>query len=391
VKRLRGYKTELRVKPAQVELLQKHIGGARYIYNWALTKRKAAYESEEKKSLSAFDLNKLLTQLKQQPETSWLYEICNHTLQESIRNLCKAYDNFFRRVKAGTEAPGFPRFHSRFDSRQSFCLRGNFCVESNRVKLPKIGWVRLKEKNYIPSVGVRYLLATISTSGGRWYISMQVEEDVPEPTQPTGSALGVHMGINPLATCSNALTYEAAKPLKKHLRKLERLEREKSRRQKGSANRAKTVEKIGRLHDHVANIRAHNLHQISHDISHSEHSTIVVDGYDVREMKEGQISNINRAFSDVAMGELRRQITYKGNWNGSAILKADKNFASAHICSACGYKVDTKIVIKKRFVCPGCKIDIDSKLNAALNLKNLAGKSSESINACGEIGVGQPR
>jgi len=391
MKRLRGYKTELWVKPAQIEMFKKHVGVARYIYNWALATRKAAYESDEKKSLGTFELNKLLTQLKQQPDTTWLYETSITTQQEAIRNLCKAYDNFFRRVKLGTEAPGFPKFHSRFSAKQSFCLRGNFAVTPNQIKLPKIGWVKLKESNYIPTTGARYLLATISTSGGRWYISMQVEEDVPEPVQPTGLAIGVHMGINPLVTCSNALRYEAAKPLKKHLKKLARLEREKSRRQKDSSNRAKTVKKIGRLHDHIANIRAHNLHQISHDISYSDHSTIVVDGYDVREMKQGTISNINRAFSDVAMGELRRQITYKGEWNSSAIIKADKTFASAHICSVCGYTIDTKIQIGERFLCPKCRIDISAKLNAALNLRKLAGKPPESINACGEDGSNSPQ
>ncbi len=108
---IRGYKTELKPTKSQQSLLEKHTSAARYIYNWALATRKDEWESN-KKTLNNFALNKMLTELKQQPEHAWLYEVSNSALQSANRNLCKAYDNFFRRVKSGG-APGYPRFRSR--------------------------------------------------------------------------------------------------------------------------------------------------------------------------------------------------------------------------------------------------------------------------------------
>jgi putative transposase len=382
----RGYKTEIAPTADQRKVLEKHVSAARYIYNWALATRKQLYE-EESKSINTFGLNKLLTELKSQPDHVWLYEVSNSTLQAAIRNLCKGFDNFFRRVKQGG-VPGYPKFHSRYDSKQSFSLYGSaLTAYSDRVKLPKIGVIRLKEKDYIPLSG-RILAAHISCVADRWYVSVQIEQEVPDPPKPVNQPLGVHLGVRTLATCSNGLTYPNVKPLKNELRKLRRLEKEKSRRQKGSSNRAKTVKKIAKLHARVANVRNHNLHNVSASIIKMAPQAIVVESYDIQALLKDTPHVLARSMSDAGMGELRRQLAYKGQWKNIDVIATEQGFASMRTCSVCG-NIGPEQKTKK-YKCSKCGIEIDAELNAAMNLRNLAGKPLESINAYGDDNPCEP-
>ena len=178
----RGYKTELKLNNKQRTACSQHAGTARFAFNWGLARKIETYEKTGK-SPSAIDLHRELNKLKK-TEYPWMYEVSKCAPQEALRDLDKAYQNFFRRVKNGGKKKGFPRFKSKKNSRASFRLTGTIRVFRDGIQLPRLGVLRLKERMYLPvegTPGVRILSATVSERAGRWYVSVQVKEEVPDP------------------------------------------------------------------------------------------------------------------------------------------------------------------------------------------------------------------
>jgi transposase len=257
-----AYKTELKLNNKQRTLLARCAGTARYAYNWGLRIKIDEYEATGK-SPGYYELHRRLNALKK-TELSWMYEVSKTIPQEALRDLDRAFQNFFRRLKnkdgKGGEKPGFPRFKSRHRGLGSFRIWGAIRVTADQIKLPRLGWLRLKEKGYLPVDGVKVLSATISERAGRWFVSLQVEEELPETTA-TGEPLGVDLGVITMAVCSNGDRYENPKALTKALKRLARLQRELARRKKGSRNRVKTKARLAKLHYRIANIRQNASHQ----------------------------------------------------------------------------------------------------------------------------------
>jgi transposase len=249
----RAYKTELKLNNQERTLLAGCAGTARFAFNWGLRQKIDAYEATGK-CLSYPELHRRLNALKK-GELSWMYNYSKTIPQEALRDLDKAFANFFRRVKQGNGAkPGFPRFKSRKWGIGSFRIWGSIRVEAGRIKLPRIGWLRLKERSYLPTEDVKILSATVSERAGRWFVSLQVEEEMPD-RQATGSAIGVDLGIKHLAVVSSGEVHENPQALRSALKRMARLQRELHRRRPGSQNRAKTKRKIARLHYRIACLR----------------------------------------------------------------------------------------------------------------------------------------
>ncbi len=264
----RAYRTELKVNNRERTLLAGCAGTARFAYNWGLRQKIDAYAATGK-SPSYPELHRKLNTLKQ-TELAWMYTYSKTIPQEALRDLDRAFANFFRRVKQGAEKGGFPRFKSRKRGIGSFRIWGSIRVEDGRVKLPRIGWLRLKERGYLPTSdqptsGIRILSATVSERAGRWFISLQVEEER-DDLRATGPVVGVDLGIKHLAVTSTGETYANPKALRNALKRLARLQRELSRRQPGSRNRAKTRAKIARLHHRIACIRQDAIHKTTSDM-----------------------------------------------------------------------------------------------------------------------------
>jgi putative transposase len=369
--RVRAYRTELDPTNAQRTAFMRHAGAARFIYNWALADRIAAYESGHKSNLYE---QKRRFNAEKDTICPWIRSVAYVATQEAFANLDVAYQNFFRRVKAG-EKPGFPRFKSRHRSRLSFRMRGSIHVEANRIKLPVIGWVRLQERGYLPTddaPGTRLLNVGISERAGRWYVSAQVVEEVPDIEPATGAPVGLDLGIKSLAVLSDGTVFENPKSLMAGERKLKRLSRELARRQKGSKNREKTRRQLVRCHARIANIRAHSLHQVSHHVTaKTKPAAVVVEDLNVKGMTANH--SLAKAVSDASFGELRRQIGYKASWHGVEVVVADRFYPSSKTCSACGSVKPTLALSERTFVCPECGVMIDRDLNAAINLASLAG------------------
>ncbi len=366
--RMRGYKTELAPTPAQIPALQQHVGAARHVYNWALATRMAYWELGEM-TINAFSLNAMLTIYKHEPGNEWLYDVSNSALQSAIRNLCRAYDAFFRRVKQGNCAVGYPRFHSCRIARQSCTLHGQIRASTTHVNLPKLGTIKLKEHGYIPSPDavVRYLAAHVSCDGGKWYVSVQVEEEISEPPPATGPPLGVHTGAKRIATLSTGISYPGLRSKLKHVLTIARVH---ARKQSGSARCAKAAARLNKYHAELARQREHALHQVSIAIARSGASIVGIESYNIQALlqkaKAAHEHPVARSLADAAMGKLRRQISYKCEWHGSQVVPTDDCFASMRTCSVCGNLVAK--APRSRFVCPKCRLDIDAELNAAMNV-----------------------
>ncbi len=263
MKVLRAYKTELDLNNTQRTACARHAGVARFAYNWGLEQKQAAYQVGEKVP-TAIDLHRRLNVLKQ-TDFPWMYEVSKCAPQEALRNLDRAYTNFFRRVKekkAGKKRRvGFPRFKSKKNGLGSFRLAGTIHIFENVIQLPRLGLLRLKEQGYLPTEGVHVLSATVSEHAGRWFVSVQVEMENPDPEPMERDVAGVDLGILRMATVSDGSCVENPIALKRSLAKLKRLQRHVSRCKKGSANRRKVVQQLAKAHYRVANIRKDALHQ----------------------------------------------------------------------------------------------------------------------------------
>jgi putative transposase len=363
----RAYKTELDPNNKQVSLFRRCCGASRYVYNWGLAEWKRQYEAGEKPSRF-----KLCKQFNAQKDDicPWIRELPYAVTEAAFINLGAAFQHFFRRVKGGAKKAGYPHFKKR-GTQGSFQVRG-YRTEGGRIWLGRaIGWVRLKERDYIPPE-MAYLCgggvyATVSERAGRWFVSIQAGEEIPDAQNESMLVIGVDFGIKSLAVCSDGTVYENPQPLRDAERELARLQRELSRRMKGGSNWCKTKRKIQRCHAKIANIRTYTLHQISHDLIVNKHPAVVaVEDLNVSGMAQNH--HLAQAVLDCGFYELRRQIEYKARWHGVDVVLVDRWFPSSKTCSRCGCVKDELPLSERTFRCDDCGAELDRDYNAALNL-----------------------
>lgn len=402
----RAYKVELDPNNVQRTALLRAAGCARWAYNWGLRKKIDAYtarreaiaagvpKADAPKVPTAIDLHRELNLLKKLPIEQggcpWMYLSSKSAPQEALRNLDKAFANFFRRCKSGKSGPkGFPSFKSKKKGIGGFRLEAS--ATATHAVLPRIGKVKLKERDYLPTrqtTGVHVLGAAVSERAGRWFVSLQVEQDLSEPTDKSHlPAIGVDVGIKTLAACSDGRVFENPKALRAGTMRLRMLQKSVSRKVKGSNNRRKAVRKVAQQHYRISCIRKDTLHKAS-DLITKNASVVVLEDLNVVGMLKNRC--LARAVADTSMSELHRQIRYKAAWRGVQVLTADRWFPSSKTCSSCG-KVKQDLSLSEREFCcgspGGCGVIEDRDLNAAINLRNLA--VSSTVTACGEASSGQ--
>ena len=356
-------------------------------------------KAEAPKVPTAIDLHKELNLLKKLPADQggvpWMYESSKAAPQEALRNLDKAFENFFKKCKAGSKGPnGFPQFKSKKKGIGGFRLHDTV-AEGNLIKLPRIGKVRLKERNYLPTkerTDVRVLGASVSTKAGRWFASLQVEQELSDPqVDTTIPVLGVDLGVKVLATCSDGTVYDNPKALKSGTKRLRVLQKAVSRKVKGSSNRRKSVQILARQHYRVSCVRKDALHKASDAIT-KRCSVLVLETLNVAGMLKNHC--LAKAVADASMGELHRQISYKAAWRGVPLVLADRWFPSSKKCSSCGNVKKDLVLSDREYKCVECGVVVDRDLNAALNLAILAGSSPVggfATQACGEASSGVSR
>src|SRR5438876_6090288 len=390
MKVVHGYKTELDLTNEQRTACLKHAGASRFAYNWGLVRSKEAYRTTGKRP-TAVDLHKELNALKQS-EYPWMYEVSKCAPQEALRDLDKAYKNFFRRVALKKQGKwkgklGFPKPKKRSKAIGSFRLTGSIKVFSDAVQLPRLGRLCLHEHDFIPPGG-KILSATVSEQAGRWFVSVQMEVEQEKPVPTATTAIGVDLGIKTLATLSDGKQKANPRALKHAQKRLRRLERQKSRRKLGSKNRKKTCQKLAKQHARVAHIRRDAAHKLTSYLSKNL-ALIAIEDLHVAGMLKNH--TLAQAVSDSNFGEIRRQLEYKASWQSVHLVLIDRWYASSKTCSGCGWVDEDQDLSDRTFICQECGLMMDRDLNAAINILKEAlrttGSFSES-HAYGESSSG---
>lgn len=373
----RAYRVELDPNNVQLTALMRHVGCARFAYNWGLQRKQEVWWMNQLpvpplKTPTAIDLHRELN-LRKKSDLGWMYESSKCAPQEALRDLDRAYRNFFEgRAR-------FPRFHSRHRGIGSFRLTGSVKVEESHLSLPRLGRLKLKERRYLPH-RVHPLSATVSERAGRWYVSLSVEEERPYLVRPSGEAVGVDLGINALATVSDGTVIQNPRALMARQRKLQHLQREVSRKKKGSHNREKAKRRLSRCHAKVADLRKDAIHQATTMLARTK-PVIVVETLRPSNLLKNR--HLARSLADASFGEFVRQLEYKCGWYGSRLVKAGPFYPSTKRCSVCGGVKAEMPLSERTYSCSDCGLVLDRDLNASRNLATLAASSAESLNACG--------
>ena len=342
---------------------------ARNAYNWGLATCIEAQEKGEKRP-SAITLHKrLVAEVK--PEKQWYYEVSKCAPQQALRDLTTAFKNFFT-----IKGRGFPKFKKK-GKNDSFYLEGNIQIRGNKIKLPRMGWVKTYEK-HLPPILVKSSGSnvTISCQAGRWFIAYKVDIE-PDKINHAKGCVGVDLGIKTLATLSNGVIFPAVKAYRQQRKKLADLQRSVSRKVKGSNNRKKAVKKLAKAHDRVACIRKDATHKLTSYLA-KNHSEVVIEDLNISGMLKNH--RLAQAIADGGFYEFRRQLEYKCEWYGSKLTVVDRFYPSSKTCCDCG-EVKRDLKLKDRtFICPSCGFFLDRDLNAAINLSKAG---SSPVSACG--------
>ena len=382
--RYKSYKYRIYPNKKQQELISKHIGCCRYVYNLCLEKKINAYKTS-KKSISCFELMNLLPSLKKEQETSFLKEVNAQSLQSAIRNLDCAYQKFFKEKK------GFPKFKSKRNARQSFQIVQKTYVDfdEKKVYIPKFReGIKCRFHRFFDG---KIKTSTISrTSTDRYYISILVELDENNPEKKPideNKAVGIDLGIKTFATLSNREEIPNPKNLRKAIAKLKRLQRRLSRKAKGSNNREKARRVLACQYERVTNRRNDFLEKVTHQLV-TTYDTICLETLSPSNMMKNHY--LAQSLSDIAIGRFNELIDQKAKWYGVNILRIGKFEPSSKMCS-CGYVYKDLKLSQRVWTCPSCGRTNQRDLLAANNIKafafnkrhNTAGTAE--IYACGDM------
>jgi putative transposase len=373
----------IRLDPNNVQAtyFARAAGTARFAYNWALSEWRQQYEACKTDPTlptpSEAALRRLLNSIKRE-SFPWMLDVTKNAPQMAIMQLGRAFENFF----AGRTR--YPRFRRKGKDDRFTLTNDQFRIEGRHIRIPKLGWVRMRETLRFSG---RIVSATVARVANHWYASIVVDaSDLSLPSVDNQGAVGVDLGVKALATLSTGETFEGPKALRTLLMRLRRLSRALSRKVRGSRNRAKAKLKVAKLHDRIANIRRDSLHKLSTNITRRFH-TIGIEDLNIKGMLRNRY--LSRAIADMGFYELRRQLEYKAAWRCGQVVVVDRWFPSSKLCSGCGYRLDALGLDVRHWTCPGCGVSHDRDVNAATNLRNMAVSSTAS--ACGGGGAGPAR
>lgn len=374
-----SYKTEINPTQEQIQKINQTIGTCRYIYNFYLAIQKEKYEHGEKLQ-SAIDFSKWLNNdyLPQHEELSWIKEVSSKSVKQSITNAYGAYQKFFKKQSK------FPKFKKKgkSDVKMYFVktdTKSTIWCERHRIKIPTIGWVRLKEKGYIPTTksGLVIRSGTVSEKAGRYYVSVLVDIPQKNVEKPTNQGIGIDLGIKDLAICSNKQVFKninknkevkrLEKKIKREQRSLSRMYENKNKGESAQKNIYKQKRKIQKLHQRLTNIRTDYINKTIAQIVKTKPSYIAIEDLNISGMMENR--HLSKAISQQKLYEFRTKLINKCHQNNIELRIVNRWFPSSKICNCCGnIKKDLKLS-DRTYICT-CGYVADRDYNASLNLRD---------------------
>ncbi len=377
----KAYKIEIKPTEEQITKIHQTIGVNRFIYNFYIAHNKEVYE-KEKRFISGMDFSKWLNNkyIPNHPDKAWIKEVSSKATKQAIMNGEKAFKKFFKGES------GFPKFKKKKNQDvKAYFPKNNkadWTIERHRVKVPTLGWVRLKEFGYIP-VNSIVKSGTVSQKADRYFVSILVEKAIKVDNKPYSEGIGVDLGLKNFAICNNGLTKKninKTKIVKKEEKKLKREQRKLSRKyeslklrnkkEKGEATRQniqKQIVKVQKLHQRLTNIRTDYINKTVNELIKQKPSFITIEDLNVSGMMKNR--HLAKAISGQKFYEFRIKLISKVKQNGIEIRIVDRFYPSSKMCSCCGaYKKDLKL--SDRVYKCSCGISIDRDLNASINLAN---------------------
>lgn len=392
MQRLQAFRYELMPSGEQQRQMRRFAGSCRFVFNRALALQKERYEQGEKK-LGYAGLCKLLTEWRNGPETPWLADAPVHPLQQTLKDLERAYANFF------AKRANVPRFkkkgqHDSFrypDPKQIKLDQAN-----SRIFLPKLGWVRYRNSREVLGTVKN---VTVSQSCGKWFVSIQTEREIQAPVPKATSAVGIDMGVTRFATLSDGTFYAPLNSFKRHEDRLRRAQQAMSRKTKFSNNWKKAKARVQKIHARIGNVRRDYLHKATTTISQN-HAMVCIEDLQVRNMSRSAAgttenpgknvrakSGLNKAILDQGWFEFRRQLDYKLAWTGGHLIVVPPQNTS-RTCPACGHVSADNRQTQARFLCVECGFEENADLVGAINILSrgmqlLRDEGQDTPHACG--------
>ncbi len=378
----RAYKMEINPTDEQKSKIHRTIGVSRFVYNFYIARNKEIYERKGK-FISGMDFSKWLNNeyIPNNQEVKWIKEVSSKATKQAIMNGDKAFRDFFKKAK------GFPKFKKKKNQDvKAYFPKNNktdWTLERHRVKIPTLGWVRLKEFGYIPINSV-VKSGTVSQKADRYYVSILVEEDDKKVYKSTNEGLGIDLGVKEFAVCSDGSKFKninKTSTVKKIEKKLKREQRKLSRKyeslkirnkniKEGRAtgqNIQKQIVKVQRLHQRLTNIRTDYINKTVFSIVNQKPSYVTIEYLNVKGMMKNK--HLSKAIASQKFFEFKTKLTVKCKENHIELRIVDRFYPSSKTCSNCG-KIKKDLKLSDRIYKCDCGFTINRDLNASINLKN---------------------
>ena len=378
----RAYKIEINPTAEQKSKIHQTIGVSRFIYNFYIARNKEIYEREGK-FVSGMDFSKWLNNkyIPNNKDMKWIKEVSSKATKQAIMNGDKAFRDFFKKAK------GFPKFKKKKNQDvKAYFPKNNktdWTLERHKVKIPTLGWVRLKEFGYIP-VNSIVKSGTVSQKADKYYVSILVEEDDKKVYKSTNEGLGIDLGVKEFVVCSNGIKFKninKTSTVKKVEKKLKREQRKLSRKYESlkirnknlkegratSQNIQKQLVKVQKLHQRLTNIRTDYINKIVSSIIKQKPSYITIEDLAVSNLMKNK--HLSKAIASQKFFEFKTKLMFKCKENHIELRIVDRFYPSSKTCSSCG-KVKKDLKLSDRVYKCDCGLTIDRDLNASINLKN---------------------
>ena len=353
----RTYKFRLYPTKTQTELLARHFGCTRFVYNYFLNQRQEQYRLTGK-SDNFYAECKSLTELKEQKETAWLKEVSAQSLQFAIRCLDTAYTNFFKKRAK------FPKFKSK-RAKNSFTAPQFASIEGDKLFIIKFK-EGIKCRVHREIKGKIGKVTITKTPSGKYFASVCTEEEYVPTIEKSGKSIGLDLGLKDLLVTSEGERFANNHYTKKYEQRLAHAQRHLSRKKKGSRGFEKQRLKVSRLYEKISNSRADYLHKCSISLIR-RYDIICIEDLNVKGMVRNH--KLSKSISDASWYSFVSMLTYKAEWNDKKVVKIDRFYPSSQTCSVCGYlNKDTKKLSIREWECPSCHAHHDRDVNAAINI-----------------------